>query len=196
VTCRRYAFKLGAGFAAVALLVSLATDSTPSGAVSSHTAKHRTLLSLVASAPAGFASDKTDQESGGPTGRINFDEASSADCNPAAMSRSQWVASVLRYFDNNPADAETYLLICVTQFRTGHDASVNRSHVGALRRSKELASVHEPGVYLETVGPAQQIFFSKGNYFVWIVSVDLSSVAEALALGSNLAHREYVLLPT
>jgi hypothetical protein len=195
VTYRRTAFRFGMGSAAVTLLLSMTAVSTANGGESSHSVKQRTLISMVASAPAGFSSDRVDQDSGGPTGRIDFDGASSADCNPTAMSRSIWVASVLRFYDNNPTESGAYVLICLTQFRTTNDANVNRTRVAALRPSRHLASAHEPNVYLETVGPAQQIFFSRGKYFVWIVSVDLSSTAKALALGSNLAHREFLLLP-
>ena len=189
------AFKFVIGLTATALSFPMLIAPTPSSAASSHSVVHRTLVSLVVSAPAGFTSDGVDQDSGGPTGSINFNEATSADCDPTALSRSQWVGSVLRYFDNNPADAETYVLLCVTQLRTSHDASVNRARVGALGASTVLASAHEPGVYLHTVGPAQQIFFSKGNYFVWIVAVDVPSAVRALSLGTNVAHREYALLP-
>lgn len=176
------------------ITVTLPLVSATSGATNSH-AKTPTLLSLVVSGPAGFVSDSKDQTSGGATGRIQFSEATFTDCDPAGLTHGIWVASVLRYFDNNPADPESYVILCVTQLRNASDAVKNRNAVAALGGSKAPASIHVPSAHLNTVGPANQISFSKGNYFVWVVAVDLTSLPKGLAIASNVALREYARLP-
>jgi hypothetical protein len=181
--------------AAGVILISLQFLGVPSGASNARLSKAVSLQSLVVSNVSGFTSESVDKVGGGPTGRIDFNESTSADCDPSGLTRSGWVASELRYFDNDANDPETYLLLCVTQLRTAQDAVVNRKEVIALGGASQSSAVHVPGAYVHAVGPAVQIFFIKGIYFVWIVATTLSSNVKALPLGATLAHREYALLP-
>jgi hypothetical protein len=167
----------------------------PSGAANTGELSRVALQSLVVSNFSGFTSESTDRVGGGPTGKINFNEAKSADCDPAGLSRTQWVSSVLRYFDNSSADPETYLLLCVTQLRTAHDAAVNFQRVSAISKPSGSLGTQAPGALHHSVGPANQIFFAKGDYFVWIVATSLSPTVKALVLGTSLAHRQYIKLP-
>jgi hypothetical protein len=177
------------------VLCSMTTLSSPSGATGAST-KHSTLVPLVVAGPGGFFSDTKDETSGGRTGVINFNEASSADCSPTDLNRHQWVGSVLRYFDNNTADPETYVILCVTQFQSAQGAVANRNYLVAHGGSSRLRSAPIPGAYLNWSGPANIIYFSKGVYFVFVVGVDESKVAKGLAIASNVALRQYRRLPS
>lgn len=176
------------------LLLTVPSFATPSGAVSAH-AKVPTLLSLVVPGPAGFASDAADQTSGGPTGRIGFNEADSADCDPVGLTRGQWVGSVLRYFDGNPADPETYVILCVTQLRSAHAATLNRDKLTDTREFEATpAGLRIPGSKMAEVGPAWQFTFAWSNYFVWVVGVSATNQLKGLAFATNTVRREYVRL--
>jgi hypothetical protein len=178
------------------VLLALPTFGTPSGALTSH-AKAPSLLSLVVGAPGGFKTESKDLVSGGRTGSINISEASSADCDPTNLGGGQWVASVLRYFDDSTAAPQTYEILCVTQLKTAHEATANRNRLLAAIGSSAIALTDIPGAYLHAVGPAEMIFFAKGVYLVRVVSTDVTpqSTALALTIGKVLAHREYVRLP-
>jgi hypothetical protein len=168
--------------------------ASPSGAVAAHS-KVPTLLSLVVPGPAGFASDATDETGGGPTGKIGFNEATSADCDPAGLTRGQWVGSVLRYFDNNPADPETYVILCVTQLRSARAATANRNKVtDTFDFEATPAGLRIPGSKMTNVGPAWQFAFSRSNYFVWVVGVSATNQLKGLAFATNVVRREYVRL--
>jgi hypothetical protein len=165
------------------------------GATSGAAGKAPTLVSLTVAGPSGFKSDPTDQTSGGRTGRINIGEASSADCDPTTLSPAQWVGSVLRYFDNDAARPDSYLILCVTQFRTVHEATAAQSRILALDGSSAIRLKDIPDAYLHATGPAEQISFAKGVYLVHVVSTDLEGTAMGLTLGQNLTAREYARLP-
>jgi len=168
--------------------------ATPSGAVTAHS-KVPTLLSLVVPGPAGFDSDATDETGGGPTGKIGFSEAASADCDPAGLTQGQWIGSVLRYFDNNPTDPETYVILCVTQLRSAKAATANRNRVAALDFASAPAGLHVPGAHMRNVGPGWQFAFSRSNYFVWVVGVSATNQLKGLAFATNTVRREYARLP-
>jgi hypothetical protein len=166
----------------------------PSSALTVHS-KVPALSSLVVPGPAGFASDATDETGGGPTGRIGFNEADSADCDPVGLTHGQWVGSVLRYFDNNPTDPETYVILCVTQLRSAHAATVNRNKLTDTRDfGATPAGLRIPGSKMTNVGPAWQFTFSRSNYFVWVVGVSLTNQLKGLAFAANTVRREYARL--
>ena len=96
---------------------------------SSPTSAGSPVASLTAAAPMGFTSEATDKESGGPTGSIAINEAASADCDAGQLRQDHWVASELRYFDNDPAYPSTYLLLCVTQLSSSANAAANQMQV-------------------------------------------------------------------
>jgi hypothetical protein len=186
----RHSIVVNTVLSAVLAAILTTTIATSSGAAN----KAPSLASLTLPSIAGFSSDKTDQTGGGPTGSINFNEASSADCDPTALNRKLWVASELRYFDNNRAEPETYVILCVTQFRTAAAAAANRKSLVGLGGSKQLTTVPIPGTYLKVVGPANILYFVRGDYFVYVVSLNLTTEAMSLPLGTNVAHREYLRL--
>ncbi len=177
------------------ILLSLQCFGVSSGASNVRASNGASLDSLVVSSASGFKSESVDKVGGGPTGQIGFSEATSADCDPAGLVRGRWEGSVLRYFDSNPSAPETYLILCVTRLRTAQEAIANRNRVIALGGASPSSALKLPGGYEHAVGPALQIFFAKGTYFVWIVATSLSSTVKVLALGASLAQREYALLP-
>jgi hypothetical protein len=175
------------------VLLSIPLLGAPSGAVSAQ--KAPSLVSLTVGAPSGYHTDPTDQTSGGRTGRININEASSADCVPTSLSPAQWVGSVLRYFDKDAARPQSYLILCVTQMRTANEAAAVRTRLLTLIGSSAIRLKDIPGTYLHATGPAEELFFAKGVYFVRVVSTDLVGSAMGLTLGQNLTAREYARLP-
>ena len=64
----------------------------------------------------GFISQATSL-SGGPTGKIGFNEATSSDCNVGDPQSLSWLASELRYYDDSPRYKDTYELLCVSEFK-------------------------------------------------------------------------------
>jgi hypothetical protein len=169
--------------------------ATSSGAANAHAAKTPTLLSLVVSAPSGFKSSPTDPTSRDRTGSVNIKVAGSADCDPTTLPPAQWVASVLKYYDDDASRPNAALIICVTQFRTASDATANRIRILSAIGSSAIALKDIPGTYLHAVASTEQIFFAKGVYFVRVTSTDVSGTAMALTLGQNLTLREYNRLP-
>jgi hypothetical protein len=145
--------------------------------------------------PSGFVAKGTDLVGGGPTGSIGFSEATSADCNAGSGTKSQWVGSALRYFEKSPNDASVYMLLCVTQYRTSATPTSNVKSLATLAKAKKSSLVNIPGAVTATVGPARQIFFSKGDYFVFVVALSLDGSVNATSLGVTLAHRQYAALP-
>jgi len=181
--------------ASVLIVTSLCVVSI-GGASDSRASKRVTLQSVVISRVSGFVSEVIDKVGGGPTGRIGFSETESADCNPAALVRGQWTGSVLRYFDSNRQMPETYEILCVTQLRTGSEATTDRNHVTATIGSGISRLRGSESIYSHSVGPTEQLYFAKGPYFVWVVATSLSSVSRAAPIATLLARRQYALLPT
>ena len=195
MSSRRHSTVATAALVAGMVLLTFPLLGAPSGAASSHLSKASSLVSLVVSGPTGFKSEPVDPTNHVRTGRINIVEARSAECDPTSLSPNQWVASVQRYFDKNPARPQSSLILCVTQFRTANQATANRNRILSAIGSSIVKLKDIPGAYLHTSGSAEQIFFAKGDYFVRMVSVDPAGSAMALTLGMNLAHREFVRLP-
>lgn len=165
------------------------------GASRDYPSKSVSLNSIVVSTMSGFQTEPTDKVGGGRTGRIAFSEVASADCDPSGLTRAAWEASVLRYFDDSTLAPQTYLILCVTQLRTSGEAVANRNRVLALGEASQSAAVRLPGTFTRAVGPALQLFFAKGSFFVWIVATSLSAKVKVLPLATSLAHREYMMLP-
>jgi hypothetical protein len=188
---RRYSTVASAALVMGMVFLTIPLLGAPSGAASSP----KTLVSLTVTGPNGYKTDPTDQTSGGRTGQITIAEASSADCDPTTLSPGQWVGSVLRYFDKNPARPQSYLILCVTQMRTANDAAAVRARLLTAIGSSVIRLKDIPGTYFYATGPAEQIFFAKGVYFVRVVSTDLAGTAMGLTLGQNLTAREYARLP-
>ena len=63
---------------------------------------------------------------------MDFASAESADCDPGFIPQSEWKASELRYFDDDPALKYTYLLLCVTELHTASEAQENETKVASL----------------------------------------------------------------
>jgi hypothetical protein len=178
------------------LLLSLPSFATLSGAVSARS-KVPSLTSLVVPGPAGFASDATDETLGGPTGRIGFDQADAPDCDPLGLTHAQWVGSVLRYFDKNPSDPKTYVILCVTQLRSARAATANRNKLTDTYDFEATpAGLRIPGSKMTQVGPAWHFAFTVSNYFVWVDGLSASNQLKGLAFGVNVTRREYVRLST
>lgn len=192
MSSRRHSTVATAALVMGMVLLTFPLLGAPSGAASSHLSKAPSLVSLVVAGPSGYTSEARDPTNKFRTGRINLSQASSTECDPTTLSAGQWVASVLRYFDNNSARPQSTLSLCVTQLRTANEAAAVRNRLVAVIGSSVIKLPDIPGAYLHAVGSAEQIFFAKGVYFVRIVSTDTVGTAMGLTLGENLAHREYV----
>jgi hypothetical protein len=192
---RRHTALASAVLVAGMVFLTMPVLGTASGAANSHLGNTAGLASLVVAGPTGFKSEAVDPKSRIHTGRINIVAARSADCDPTTLSPSQWTASVLRYFDKNPARPQGFMTLCVTQFRTASEAIANRTRILAAIGTSAISLKDIPGAYLHAVGASEQIFFAKGVYFVRVVSTDVSGTAMALTLGQNLTQREYNRLP-
>jgi hypothetical protein len=164
-------------------------------------------VSLVAATPKGFRSEATDKVGGGPTGSIGLNEAGSADCDSGQVDQDHWIASELRYFDDNQAYPATYLLLCVTQLGSSANAVANQRQVvdldehplGGFPAPKRFSVASIPGaigVYVDSTAIGQ-IFFVKGTYFVFAVGAGLSpaGIAAVRSLVTTLAATQYRDLP-
>jgi hypothetical protein len=192
---RRHSTVATAALVAGMTLLSFPVLSATSGAANAHVSKSPTLVSLVVAGPSGFKSEPTDPSSGDHTGRVTLAVATSAECDPTALSPGQWVATVLRYFDKDAARPAASLILCVTQLRTTNDAAMDRARILNAIGSSAVRLKDIPGAYLHSVGDAEEIFFAKGDYFVRVVSADVEGTAMGLTLGQNLTQREYNRLP-
>ncbi len=188
---------------------STAPSSSPtSPAPSTSTVQASSSLdSLVVATPTGFKSEMTDMVSGGPTGSIGLNEATSADCDSGQVLKDHWVASELRYFDDDPKYATAYLILCVTQLGSPADAAANQAQVVALTEHplggfpalRRFSVSHVPGavgVFVDSISIVQ-VFFAKGPYFVFVAGAALSQPGRAAVRGlaNDTAIFQYEDLP-
>jgi hypothetical protein len=136
------------------------------------------LSKVVMPTPKGLISDRTSL-SGGPTGRIGFDEATSSDCNVSSSLHSDWLASQLRYFVSSIQSPQKYLLVCVTLMKTGSSArtDVQKFADNPYLTAKPFAPI--PGARVQQTGPATLIAFAVGQYFVFVAGLDLATTGAA-----------------
>jgi hypothetical protein len=191
------------------LSLALSACSSSTGHVGSATtvATLRPLSSLVAPTPSGFAAEAIDEDSGGKTGSVAIAEASSADCDGVGqqvLQQDHWVASELRYFNDDPAYPMTALLLCLTQLGSFSAASQDRQSLAA-SLDHALGSVSAPvmfsvsgipnssGYYVAGDHGIVNIIFAEGKYFVFVSAAGLSAsgAADAQALATNLATTQY-----
>jgi hypothetical protein len=187
------------------------TSSTTRPSDPSTSVSPSSLSSFVVPTPQGFTSERTDKLGGGPTGPQGLNEASSADCDPGQVREDHWVASELRYFDDDPAYPTAYLLMCLTLLGSSADVAANQQQVVSLSEHPPIAfrssKLPPPkffavssipgaeGVYLGKQGFIDQVFFAKGPYFVFVVGTDLTGDAAQL-LATGLAKSQYGRLPS
>jgi hypothetical protein len=162
-----------------------------------------TLVSLVAATPKGFTSEAIDKVDAGPTGSLVLDAASSADCDAGQVRQDHWVASELRYFDDDPAFPATYLLLCVTQLSSSANAKANQEQVvklsdhplGGFPALKHFTVTSIPGAVGNFVDSYAivQVFFAKGPYYVFAAGAGLSTAGSAAvqSLVTALARTQY-----
>jgi hypothetical protein len=194
MTIRRHSTLITATLVVGMVLLAFPLLGTASGAANSH-AKTTALASLTVAAPSGFKSAAVNPTSGRRTGSISFAVAGSAGCDPTALSASEWVGSVQRYFEHDSARPQATLILCVTQFRTAAYATAIRTRLLTVIGSSAVRLKDIPGTWLHASGTSEEIFFAKGVYLVRVVSTDPVGSAMALTLGQNLTQREYNRLP-
>src|SRR5271155_1448591 len=193
---RRHSSVATAALVVGLVLLTFAFIGATSGAASSHLSKAPSLVSLTVAGPSGFKSAAVNPTTGLRTGVIDISVAKSASCDPTTLSASQWVGSVLRYYEHDTARPQATLILCVTQFRTANDAAAVRSRLLTAIGSSAITLKDIHGAYLHaTSDSAEELFFAKGVYFVRVVSTGPAGTAMALTLGQNLPQREYVRLP-
>jgi hypothetical protein len=160
----------------------------------------------VVSAPPGFVSEHTDKVGGGHTGALNYEAATSADCDAGLPPRAEWLASQQRYFDDNPKYPNSYLLICVTTLKTSTDANNNFTKIVALAKTKSQFNPNPKvfpiggirgavGDYVGGEPGIVQLYFTDGANFIFVVCTSLTtgpSPAKTLAIA--LAQSEDRLL--
>jgi hypothetical protein len=177
------------------------TSTPPSSATTSSTSAGSPLSSLVAATPKGFTSEATDKDSGGSTGTQGINEADSADCDSGQVRQDHWVASQLRYFDDNPAYPKSYLLLCVTQLSSMVNAVDNQKQVVTLTEGEpsedglpaptrfSVPAIAGGAGFVRFGGLEVQVTFAKGSYYVFVAGASvtkpgwtaLRSVVTALA---------------
>jgi len=167
----------------VALTIAVSTVavlSSSSVAFATTKASVGTLSTTVMPTPKGLISDRTSL-SGGPTGRIGFNESTSSDCNVSSSLHSDWTASQLRYFVSSIQSPQKYLLICVTLMKTSASAKANVQKVAnnPYLTSKMPSFAPIPGARVQLTGPATLIVFSVGQYFVFVGGLDLTATGAA-----------------
>jgi hypothetical protein len=179
-----------------AIVIALATlegaTISPQASASPATeAALKNLPEVMVPTLAGFSSERTSL-SGGPTGRIGFIEATSSDCAVSSTSKREWMGSELKYFDHSVKYPETYLLDCVTLMTTSAAAVAEvRSYTASPYIKAEVkAFTSIPDAAFVQVGPATQIVFAKGQYFVFTVGTD-AATGNAIALAKDLAMSQY-----
>ena len=198
--------------AVVALAAGLSACGTSGGSPagsSPTTTAPQPVAALVAPTPTGFRAEATDKDSGGKTGSIGIAEAASADCDGVAVTdlrQERWSASELRYFDDDPAYPDTYVLLCVTRLGTASDAERNQEQlvgarsgsIGGLPAPTPFSVSGIPGAAGFRVGPGSEISFAKGRYLVFVVGAGVSSAGLAAAgtLATDLASAQYRRLPS
>jgi hypothetical protein len=145
---------------------------------------------------------------GGPTGAIGINEAASADCDSGQVRQDHWVASVLRYFDDNHAYPTTYLLLCVTQLASSANATANQAQtlnledhpLGGFPSPKRFTVPPIPGAvgFFVDSTAIVQVFFARGPYYIFAVGAGLSPAGSAAvqSLVTTLATTQYRDLPS
>jgi len=174
------------------------------------------LTQFVVSAPPGFTSEARDPTSGELTGSQTLSGAENSMCDLGlnstwhgqsvlglhATGPKSWVASQLRYFDDNPKYPSTYLAICVSQLKspsyakTDASFSVQYQHL-VLNTSSFSVSEIPNGSGLSYNSPFAglfmgQIIFYKGSYCT-VVTIQGKDAARSLTM--SLAMADYHLLP-
>jgi hypothetical protein len=141
----------------------------------------------------GFVSQKTSL-SGGPTGKISFEESTSSDCAVGTSSKAEWMASELRYYKDSPRFRDTYELLCVSEFRTTSGAVKSEAPFKQALdgRLKQFSAI--PSAEYVQIGPATELIYSKGPFSVFVVSADLAT-GNATHLCELLGLSEYRRLP-
>lgn len=157
---------------AVSTLTSVAALPLTSDAFATTKPSVGTLSKVVMTTPKGLISDKTSL-SGGPTGRIGFNAATSSDCNVSNSLHGEWIASQLRYFVSSIQSPQKYLLVCVTLMKTSASARANVQKFAdnPYLTTKTFAPI--PGARVQQTGPATLIAFAEGQYFVFVAGLDL-----------------------
>lgn len=189
---RTHVRRLAAIMTASALCAFGATSLAPT-AFANTTATAGGLSKVVMPTPAGLISDRTSL-SGGPTGRIGFSEATSSDCNVSNSLHQDWIASQLKYFVSSIQSPQKYLLVCVTLMKTSAaaKASVQKVADNPYLPAKMPAFASIPGAHAQETGPATQIVFSIGQYFIFVAGLDLTaSGATSVHLVKSFAIAQY-----
>jgi hypothetical protein len=183
----------GAALIAVSTLTALAAFTFSSPAFGGTNASIGALSKIVMPTPKGFISDGTSL-SGGPTGRIGFYEATSADCNINSSLILNWAASQLRFFVSSLRNPQKYLLVCVSLLRS---SAVAKENVLAVADNPYMPSKMPffapiPGAHVHQTGPATQVVFSVGRYFIFVAGIDLPATgAVAVHFVESFAIAQY-----
>jgi hypothetical protein len=160
--------------------------------------------------PSGFTAESIDKDSGGKTGTLAIAEASFTDCDGVGeqvLQEEHWLASQLRYFDDDPAYPMTALLVCVTELGSSSAASQDQQHLTAILDNAESASApvafsvsaipQGSGYYIGGDHGIVDIYLARSRYFVFVSAAGLSApgATAAQSLATNLALEQYRRLP-
>ena len=118
--------------------------------------------------------------------------------------QAAWVASELRYFDDNPSYPTTALLLCVTQLGSSSAASQDQRQFASIL-NHPLGSAQGPvafsvsgiphavGYYIGDDHGIVNAVFAKSKYFVFVSAAGLSKsgAIAAQSLATHLAMAQY-----
>jgi len=162
--------------------------------------------SIVAQ-PDGFVAEKL--VDGGPTGSVDFAAAGSAVCSIGPVSQSEWVKSEVGYYDRDPKYPGMSVQICVTELASTSIARSSVKHatdVLAIPSAPSHAVVYDaagiPGSFMLELKASNgsdeynELSFSRGRYFVFLVVGSLAVPNDSLSLTKSIGQQEFLKLPS
>ncbi len=198
------------GWTCAVIVIDVCLASCSKATATRLTSVAPSLAQFVASPLSGFTSEDA---IGAPfdtsTGALDYSNAGKEDCNVGLQETgpASWVASELRYFDNNPMYPSVWLAACVSQLKSPSYAKTVAGEDAGVVPVPPIESASIPNV------PNAEVFFSsmpnqtnflvevivlKGPYLVVVTTQgnDPSKETAIKAVAVNWAVAEYHRLPT